>query len=53
VIACDAPFRKGEELGWFQHGSTIVVFAPAGFALCEGVEEGTPIRMGRALMRVP
>ena len=34
VIACDATFRKGEELGWFEHGSTIIVFAPAGFTLC-------------------
>ena len=28
VIACDATFRKGDELGWFEHGSTIIVFAP-------------------------
>ena len=28
VIACDAAFRKGDEMGWFQHGSTIIVFAP-------------------------
>ena len=25
--------RKGDELGWFQHGSTIIVFAPDGFSL--------------------
>ena len=31
VIACDASFRKGEEMGWFEHGSTIIVFAPEGF----------------------
>jgi phosphatidylserine decarboxylase len=31
--------RKGEELGWFEHGSTIIVFAPDGFALCDGVRE--------------
>ena len=41
LIACDAPFRKGEEMGWFQHGSTIIVFAPDGFTLCGGVREGT------------
>ena len=28
-IPCDAPLRKGEEMGWFEHGSTIIVFAPA------------------------
>src|SRR5882757_2034493 len=53
VVPCDAPFRKGEEMGWFQHGSTIIVFAPDGFTLCDGVQEGTPIRMGQPLMRLP
>jgi phosphatidylserine decarboxylase len=53
VIACDATFKKGEELGWFQHGSTIIVFAPAGFSLCANVEEGALVRMGQPLMRVP
>ena len=53
VFACDAPFRKGEEMGWFQHGSTIIVFAPDGFALCEGVQEGATIRVGQRLMRLP
>jgi phosphatidylserine decarboxylase len=53
VIPCDAALRKGEEMGWFQHGSTIIVFAPDGFALCPGVEEGRTIRMGEPLMRLP
>jgi phosphatidylserine decarboxylase len=53
VIACDAAFAKGEELGWFEHGSTIVVFAPAGFTLAPGIAEGASIRMGQALMRLP
>jgi phosphatidylserine decarboxylase len=53
VIACDAAYRKGQELGWFEHGSTIVVFAPAGLTLCPSVEEGTVIRMGQPLMRLP
>ena len=52
-LACDARFRKGQELGWFQHGSTIIVFAPPGFALCPGVQEGARIRMGEPLMRLP
>ena len=33
---------KGQELGWFEHGSTIIVFAPRGFALCPGIETGQP-----------
>ena len=53
VIPCDAPAAKGQELGWFQHGSTIIVFAPDGFELCESVREGTTIRVGRPLMRLP
>jgi phosphatidylserine decarboxylase len=53
VIACDAPFRKGEEMGWFQHGSTIIVFAPDGFSLCENVREGARIRVGQRLMHLP
>ena len=30
-MPCAAPHRKGEEMGWFEHGSTIIVFAPPGF----------------------
>ena len=52
-MTCDAAFKKGDEMGWFEHGSTIIVFAPEGFELCEGVSEGTEIRMGRPLMRLP
>ena len=40
-------------MGWFEHGSTIIVFAPNGFALCENVREGSIIRMGQPLMRLP
>ena len=49
---CDASFGKGEEMGWFQHGSTIIVFAPKGFTLCPGITEGMPIRMGQRLMSI-
>ncbi len=52
VIPCQARFAKGEEMGWFQHGSTIIVFAPQGFALCDGITEGTRIRMGEALLQM-
>jgi phosphatidylserine decarboxylase len=51
VIACDAPLRRGEEMGWFEHGSTIIMFAPRGMRFCEAVREGGRIRMGQALMR--
>jgi phosphatidylserine decarboxylase len=50
---CNAPFAKGAEMGWFEHGSTIIVFAPRGFALGEAVREGARIRVGEPLMRLP
>jgi phosphatidylserine decarboxylase len=53
TFRCDASFRKGDEMGWFEHGSTIIVLAPEGFRLCDGVGEGTPIRVGQAIMRTP
>jgi phosphatidylserine decarboxylase len=52
-IPCHAAFSKGDEMGWFEHGSTIIVFAPPGFTLCDGVREGATIRVGRPLMRLP
>ena len=48
---CDVPVRKGGELGWFEHGSTIIVIAPACFEPCAGVSEGMTIRVGRPLLR--
>ncbi len=51
-VDCAARFAKGQEMGWFEHGSTIIVFAPKGFALCEGIAEGAPVRMGQALMQL-
>jgi phosphatidylserine decarboxylase len=48
-----APIKRGEEMGWFQHGSTILVFAPPGFELAPGIEPGRRIHAGRALMSLP
>jgi phosphatidylserine decarboxylase len=45
--------HKGQELGWFEHGSTIIVFAPRGFTLCPGIEPGSTVRMGQRLMCLP
>jgi phosphatidylserine decarboxylase len=53
VIDCERLVRKGEELGWFEHGSTIIVFAPDGFALCGHIRDGAAIRVGEPLMRLP
>lgn len=53
VIPCSASIAKGEEMGWFEHGSTILVFAPRGSTLCAGIEPGRHLRAGEALMRLP
>ena len=53
LIGCNAPFGKGEEMGWFQHGSTVIVLAPRRFSLCDNVREGAIIRVGQPLMQLP
>ena len=52
VNPCDVPVAKGEEMGWFEHGSTIIVFAPHGVALSPKIREGERIHMGQALMQL-
>ena len=52
-MPCSASVSKGDELGWFEHGSTIIVFVPPGFELAEGIEPGWRLRMGEALMTMP
>jgi phosphatidylserine decarboxylase len=47
------PVTKGQELGWFEHGSTIIVFAPPGVPLVPGINSGQRLRMGQALMGLP
>jgi phosphatidylserine decarboxylase len=49
-IPCALQTYKGQELGWFQHGSTILVFVPKGFKLAEGIATGQRIKMGHALI---
>jgi phosphatidylserine decarboxylase len=53
VFAYDVDVRKGCELGWFEHGSTIIVLAPDHFEFCGDVTEGMRIRAGQALLRKP
>ena len=53
LIPCNAQLHKGQEMGWFQHGSTIIVFAPKGFSLCEGIRTGAVVRTGQPLLALP
>jgi phosphatidylserine decarboxylase len=52
VILCDAAAQRGEEMGWFEHGSTIIVFAPPGLTLAAGIQEGVRLKMGQALLQI-
>ncbi|MDE2616982.1 MAG: phosphatidylserine decarboxylase [Burkholderiales bacterium] len=52
VVSCEAILSKGQEMGWFEHGSTIVVLAPKGLRLAAGIETGTEVRAGQALLEV-
>jgi phosphatidylserine decarboxylase len=50
-LTCSADYRKGEEMGWFEHGSTILLFTPPGFELAAGISTGHRVRMGEALLQ--
>jgi phosphatidylserine decarboxylase len=53
VFPCDVEVRKGDELGWFEHGSTIIVLTPDRFEFCDNVREGARIKAGQPLLRKP
>jgi phosphatidylserine decarboxylase len=49
-IACNADVARGQELGWFEHGSTIILLAGPGLRLADDLAEGEIVRMGRPLL---
>jgi phosphatidylserine decarboxylase len=51
TMAVDAPVAKGDELGYFQSGSTIIVLANGAFALDASVRTGQTVRAGAPLFR--
>jgi phosphatidylserine decarboxylase len=51
LIDCNAPMQRGQEMGWFEHGSTIIVFVPGRYRLCPDLQPGRRIKMGQALFR--
>ena len=52
-LSCYAHYAKGDELGYFQHGSTIILFATACHRICDGIEAGQRIFMGQPLLAAP
>jgi phosphatidylserine decarboxylase len=53
LYPCDVGVRKGDELGWFEHGSTIIVLAPDHFEFCDNVKDAARIRAGQPLLQRP
>ena len=53
VYPCDVDVSKGDELGWFEHGSTIIVLAPSHLEFCDNVTEWGRIRAGQPLLQIP
>ncbi len=51
AIPCQASVSRGQELGYFHHGSTIIVIASPAFVPVAGVQTGAAVRMGEALCR--
>ena len=50
VLPCLARYNKGDEMGYFEHGSTILVFASSEFVIGEGIKHGERIKMGESLL---
>jgi len=51
-LPCRASLRKGEEMGWFEHGSTILMILPQNIGLCDGIADGRMIRAGQRLFKI-
>jgi phosphatidylserine decarboxylase len=51
TVLNDVSVAKGDELGFFQSGSTIVVLASGRFQFADSIQEGATVRMGQALLR--
>ena len=49
--ACEQSYAKGDEMGWFHHGSTLILLVPSGYERLSDWQQGDRIQMGRALFR--
>ena len=48
---CEQSYAKGDEMGWFHHGSTLILLVPSDYERMTDWQEGDRIQMGRALFR--
>ncbi len=53
TINCHAKFDKGDELGYFQHGSTIILFSTPDYNFCDATQTGNRVQMGQPLLSYP
>jgi phosphatidylserine decarboxylase len=51
IIDCSASYKKGDEMGYFEHGSTIIVFTTDQYEIFDDINTGNRINMGQALLR--
>ena len=49
-VHCRVPLELGQEMGWFEHGSTIIVLAPPGYSLAQSARPGDRLRAGEPLL---
>jgi phosphatidylserine decarboxylase len=48
---CAQRYAKGDEMGWFHHGSTLILLVPPDYEPLPDWQEGSRIQMGHALFR--
>jgi phosphatidylserine decarboxylase len=51
TVACQTVVARGEDMGWFEHGSTLVVLVPSGHTWVDGLSTGQTLRAGQPLIR--
>jgi len=50
-LLCNARYTKGDDMGYFQHGSTIILFTTNSYEFSSDLKQGERINMGQALMK--
>lgn len=52
AVPCTNRFHKGQEMGWFEHGSTIILLSAKGTAILDTIRPGSVVCMGEALLKL-
>ena len=53
TLESDRCFNRGDEMGWFEHGSTIIMITPPEFEFNPHLAIGQRLRMGEPIMQLP